>query len=85
MLQYSLLRMSGKDKCLVVQILLVWKTPRASFTSLLNFGVLCWQKEFEANKPARDAAAKAKAEADAEEASRAAEVPLHSANEWNIR
>lgn len=42
------------------------------------------QKEYEANKPARDAAAKAKAEADAEEARRAAEVPLHSANEWNI-
>lgn len=44
-----------------------------------------WQHEYEANKPARDAAAKAKAKADAEEASRAAEVPLHTENEWNIR
>lgn len=43
------------------------------------------QHEYEANKPARDAAAKAKAEANAEEASRAAEVPLHTENEWNIR
>lgn len=44
-----------------------------------------WQHEYEANKPARDAAAKLKAEADADEASRAAEVPLHTENEWNIR
>ena len=44
-----------------------------------------WQHEYEANKPARDAAARLKAEADAEEASRAAEVPLHTENEWNIR
>lgn len=44
-----------------------------------------WQHEYEASKPARDAAAKAKAEADAEEASLAAEVPLHTENEWNIR
>lgn len=43
------------------------------------------QHEYEANKPARDAAARLKAEADAEEASRAAEVPLHTENEWNIR
>ena len=43
------------------------------------------QHEYDANKPARDAAAKLKAEADAEEASRAAEVPLHTENEWNIR
>lgn len=43
------------------------------------------QHEYALNKPARDAAAKVKAEADSEEASRAAEVPLHTENEWNIR
>jgi ubiquitin-like modifier-activating enzyme 5 len=53
--------------------------PQCSNTACLE----C-QREYEANKPARDAAARLKAEADAEEASRAAEVPLHTENEWNI-
>ncbi|KAG0627104.1 hypothetical protein M758_2G174000 [Ceratodon purpureus] len=53
--------------------------PQCSNTACLE----C-QHEYEANKPERDAAAKLKAEADAEEASRAAEVPLHTENEWNI-
>lgn len=49
------------------------------------YGALCWQREYKLDQPARDAAAKLKAEADAEEASRAAEIPLHDENEWNIR
>ena len=49
------------------------------------YGALWWQREYQLDKPARDAAAKLKAEADAEEASRAAEIPLHDENEWNIR
>lgn len=40
------------------------------------------QKEYLVAKPARDAAAKAKREA---EASLAPEGPLHDDNEWNIR
>lgn len=40
------------------------------------------QKEYMLAKPARDAAAKAKMEA---EAPPAAECPLHADNEWNIR
>ena len=53
------------------------------FTKL--YGALWRQREYTLDKPARDAAAKLKAEADAEEASRAAEIPLHDENEWNIR
>lgn len=45
---------------------------------------LSLQREYAAKKPVRDAAAKAKAEAEAEEASLAAQVPLHTENEWNI-
>lgn len=40
------------------------------------------QEEYIQTKPARDAAAKAKMEA---EASAAREGPLHLENEWNIR
>lgn len=40
------------------------------------------QKEYMLVKPARDAAAKAKMEA---ESLSAAECPLHDDNEWNIR
>ena len=40
------------------------------------------QKEYSLVKPARDAAAKAKMEA---EAVSAADCPLHVDNEWNIR
>lgn len=39
------------------------------------------QKEYNISKPARDAAARAKMEA---EASSATEGPLHDDNEWNI-
>jgi len=49
-----------------------------------NAACLECQREYELDKPARDATAKLKAEADAEEASRAAEIPLHDENEWNI-
>jgi hypothetical protein len=41
-----------------------------------------FQKEYMDSKPARDAAAKAKMEA---EASVANECPVHLDNEWNIR
>lgn len=40
------------------------------------------QKEYIIAKPARDAAAKAKMEA---EALTVEEIPLHADNEWNIR
>lgn len=56
---------------------------KLTFTKL--YGALWRQREYTLDKPARDAAAKLKAEADAEEASRAAEIPLHDENEWNIR
>lgn len=42
------------------------------------------QGEYEAAKPARDLAARAKAEADAAEAALASKVALHDENEWNI-
>lgn len=44
--------------------------------------VLIMQKEYIQSKPARDAAAKAKMEADA---SAKSEGPVHLDNEWNIR
>lgn len=53
------------------------------FTMLLILGNNSyWQKEYLLAKPARDAAAKAKMEA---EASSSAEGPLHLDNEWDIR
>ncbi|KAF8686230.1 hypothetical protein HU200_043612 [Digitaria exilis] len=49
---------------------------------LLNFGqVSPYLKEYMDSKPARDAAAKAKMEAEASEAN---ECPVHLDNEWNI-
>lgn len=57
----------------------------AIYHLLRNWSLLAWQREYEAAKPEREAAARAKAAAEAEEASLAAEVPLHNDNEWNIR
>ena len=45
--------------------------------------IIALQKRYILAKPARDAAAKAKMEAEASAA--AADVPLHVDNEWNIR
>ncbi|CAM6009778.1 unnamed protein product [Sphagnum balticum] len=42
------------------------------------------QGEYEAAKPARDLAERAKAETDAAEAALASKVPVHDENEWNI-
>ncbi|BBN17349.1 ubiquitin-like modifier-activating enzyme 5 [Marchantia polymorpha subsp. ruderalis] len=49
-----------------------------------NNSCLQRQREFEATKPARDAAAKAEAERLAAEEALAATVSLHEENEWNI-
>ncbi|KAG6543932.1 hypothetical protein Mapa_014773 [Marchantia paleacea] len=49
-----------------------------------NNSCLQRQREFEATKPARDAAAKADAERLAAEEALAATVSLHEENEWNI-
>ncbi|KAL3682170.1 hypothetical protein R1sor_000192 [Riccia sorocarpa] len=49
-----------------------------------NNACLQRQREYEATKPARDAAAKAEAERLAAEEAEAASVSLHEDNEWNI-
>lgn len=77
MFQFCLSGAAGKRNRFLHVFHVIW-----GFLLMLEW-VIVLQKEYILSKPARDAVAKAKMEAEA--LSTAADVPIHVDNEWNIR